>query len=68
MINSQIRAIDSTLNGLLLDSEDIQRLLWIPGIGRLNAFAIYLEVDGVQRFASVKKVKSVILCKKGRVV
>lgn len=54
LITQQIKTIDSTLNHLLLDTKDIQRLLWIPGIGRLNAFAIYLEVDGVERFATVK--------------
>ncbi len=54
LINEQIKMIDRALNALLLDSEDIQRLLWIPGIGRLNAFTIYLEVDGIERFASVK--------------
>ena len=53
-IKVQIKTFDSTLNGLLLDTEDIQRLLWIPGIGRLNAFTLYLEVDGIDRFASVK--------------
>jgi len=54
LITEQIKTIDSTLNHLLLDSEDIQRLLWIPGIGRLNAFSIYLEVDGIERFPTVK--------------
>ena len=54
LITGQIKTIDRTLNHLLLDTEDIQRLLWIPGIGRLNAFTIHLEVDGIGRFASVK--------------
>ena len=54
LINEQIKKLDRALNGLLLDTEDIQRLLWIPGIGRLNAFTIFLEVDGVERFPSVK--------------
>ena len=54
LITGQIKTIDSALNGLLLDTEDIQRLLWIPGIGRLNAFTLYLEVDGIERFATVK--------------
>jgi len=53
-IKVQIKTFDSTLNGLLLDTQDIQRLLWIPGIGRLNAFTLYLEVDGIERFATVK--------------
>jgi transposase len=28
--------------------------LWIPGIGRLLAFTIYLEVDDIRRFPTVK--------------
>jgi transposase len=40
--------------GLLLYTEDIQRLLWISGIGRLNAFTIFLELDGIKRFPCVK--------------
>ena len=58
LITRQIKTIDQTLNGRLLDSEDVQRLLWIPGIGRLNAFTIYLEVDGMERFESVKNFHS----------
>lgn len=30
--------------------EDVQRLLWIPGIGKIAAFTIHLEVDGISRF------------------
>jgi transposase len=30
----------------------IQRLLWIPGLGKVNAFTIYTEIDGISRFPS----------------
>ena len=39
---------------ILIPNDDIQRLLWIPGIGKMNAFTILLEVDDINRFADVK--------------
>ncbi len=34
---------------------DIQRLLWIPGVGKIVAFTLYLEIDGIERFPSVRQ-------------
>jgi transposase len=42
------------VQGDLLETAAIQRLLWIPGIGRLLAFTIYLEIDDIQRFPTVQ--------------
>lgn len=42
------------LQPLLIPNHDILRLLWMPGIGRIAAFTIYLEVDGIERFPTVK--------------
>lgn len=30
----------------------MQRLLWIPGLGKVNAFTVYTEIDGITRFPS----------------
>ncbi len=30
----------------------MQRLLWIPGLGKVNAFTLYTEIDGITRFPS----------------
>jgi transposase len=38
----------------LIPNDDIQRLLSIPGIGKMNAFTILLEVDDINRFADIK--------------
>ena len=46
--------LEKQLYPFLIPNEDIQRLLWIPGIGKLNAFNILLEVDDINRFADVK--------------
>jgi len=55
LIRSQIAELEQNLTPKLVPNPDIQRLLWIPGIGRTLAFTIYLEVDGIQRFPDVKR-------------
>jgi len=52
---SQILALEKSLHPVLIPNDDIQRLLNIPGIGKLSAFTIYLEIDGIERFDSDKK-------------
>jgi len=32
----------------------VQRLLWIPGIGKIAAFTLHLEIDGIARFGDVR--------------
>ena len=51
----QIHALEVSVRPALLESPAVQRLLWIPGIGRLMAFAIYLEVDDIHRFPTVQQ-------------
>jgi transposase len=51
----QILALEKSLHPVLIPNDDIQRLLQIPGIGKLSAFTIYLEIDGIERFDSDKR-------------
>ncbi len=51
---AQILALEKSLHPALIPNDDIQRLLQIPGIGKLSAFTVYLEIDGIERFASDK--------------
>lgn len=53
-LTSQILTLEKSLHPVLIPNEDIQRLLNIPGIGKLTAFTIYLEIDGIERFVSDK--------------
>ena len=53
LLHKQINTLEKSLHPRLIPNEDIQRLLWIPGIGKILAFTIYLEVDGIDRFADV---------------
>jgi len=55
LIRSQIAELEQNLTPKLVPNPDIQRLLWIPGIGRILAFTIYLEVDGIERFPDVNR-------------
>ena len=54
ILNEQMLDLEKQLYPFLIPNEDIQRLLWIPGIGKMNAFTILLEVDDIGRFADVK--------------
>jgi transposase len=53
-LSNQILALEKSLHPVLIPNDDIQRLLNIPGIGKLSAFTIYLEIDGIERFDSDK--------------
>ena len=55
LLHKQINSLEKSMHTRLIPNEDIQRLLWIPGIGKILAFTIYLEVDGIERFADVNK-------------
>src|SRR3972149_4639435 len=54
LLNEQMLDLEKQLYPFLIPNDDIQRLLWIPGIGKMNAFTILLEVDAVNRFQDVK--------------
>ena len=53
VLTEQIHALEVSVRPALLESPAVQRLLWIPGIGRLLAFTIYLEVGDIQRFPTI---------------
>jgi len=50
----QILCLEKSLHPSLIHNDDIQRLLYIPGIGKVTAFSIYLEIDGIERFPTDK--------------
>jgi transposase len=55
LLAQQIKTIETTLHPHLIPNADIQRLLWVPGIGKVNAFTIYTEIDGIARFPSARQ-------------
>jgi len=54
LLDTQISDLEQFLKPVLIPNDDIQRLVWIPGIGTTTAFTIYLEADGIERFLSDK--------------
>jgi transposase len=54
LLARQIKELEQLLQEHLIPDDEIQRLLWIPGIGKLGAFTILLETDGMERFPSAR--------------
>jgi transposase len=54
ILSDQMLDLEKQLYPFLIPNDDIQRLLWIPGIGKMNAFTILLEIDDINRFPDVK--------------
>lgn len=50
LLRSQIRTLEKSLHPHLVPDPDVQRLLTIPGIGKIGAFTLVLEIDGIERF------------------
>jgi transposase len=53
-LKDRMLTLEKSLYSKLIPNDDIQRLLWIPGIGKMNAFTILLEVGDINRFESEK--------------
>lgn len=54
LLSEQMLTLEKSLYPTLIPNDDIQRLLWIPGIGKMNAFTTLLEVGDINRFQSEK--------------
>lgn len=54
LLRDQIRRLEKSLHPHLVPNPDIQRLLMAPGIGKISAFTLYLEIDDIQRFPDAK--------------
>ena len=55
MLAEHILTLEKSLHGQLIPNDDIQHLLHVPGIGKISAFTLYLEIDGIERFDSDKQ-------------
>lgn len=52
LLVTQLHRLEHELNADVLRFPDVQRILRIPGIGKLNACTIILEIDDLARFPS----------------
>ncbi len=55
LLEHQITTLERALYPYLIPTVDVQRLLWIPGLGKVNAFTVYTEIDGITRFPSARQ-------------
>jgi len=55
LLAAQIKALEKRIHRELRPNRTVRRLRRIPGIGRLTAWTLYLEIDGIERFASERK-------------
>lgn len=51
----QTKALEKRIHPQLRSNPEVKRLRRIPGIGRLSAWTLHLEIDGIERFASERK-------------
>ena len=54
LLRAQITACERELRPRLLPRADVQRLVWIPGIGAVIAYTLVLEIDDVHRFPTAR--------------
>jgi transposase len=54
LIRTHVRRVVAVLKERLLPTPDVQRLVWVPGIGKLGAYALVLEIDDIQRYPTVR--------------
>lgn len=50
LLAEQIKALEKRVERELKPNPVVRRLRRIPGIGRLSAWTLYLEIDGIERF------------------
>lgn len=55
LLETQIKALEKRIHRELRPNPIVRRLRRIPGIGRLGAWTLYLEIDGIERFATERK-------------
>jgi transposase len=52
VLAKQVKALEKRIHRELRPNPIVRRLQRIPGIGRLSAWTLYLEIDGIERFAT----------------
>jgi len=54
LLTTQIRRLEQVLRDQILPTPNAQRLVWVPGIGKLVAYTLLLEIDDIRRFPTVR--------------
>lgn len=51
---ARVKRLERQLLPTLIPDADVQRLPWIPGIGKVAALTLHLEIDGIPHFPAVR--------------
>jgi transposase len=54
LLAAQVKRCERELRPRLLPRSDVQRLVWIPGVGAIIAYTLVLEIDDIQRFPTAR--------------
>ena len=54
LLATQVTRCERELRPRLLPQADVQRLVWIPGVGAIIAYTLVLEIDDVHRFPTAR--------------
>ncbi len=54
LLKTQIRRLEHELRDRVLATPDAQRLVWVPGIGKMVAYTLLLEIEDIARFPTVR--------------
>ncbi len=54
LLTAQIRRLEHVLRDRVLRTPNAQRLVWVPGVGKLVAYTLLLEIDDIHRFPTVR--------------
>ena len=58
LLLTQVRRLEGELRERVLGTPAAQRLVWVPGIGKMVAYTLLLEIDDIGRFPTVRHVHS----------
>lgn len=54
LLKTHVRRLEHALRDRVLATPAAQRLVWVPGIGKMVAYTLLLEIDDIHRFPSVR--------------
>ena len=54
LLAAQVKRCERELRRRLLPQADVQRLVWIPGVGAIIAYTFVLEIDDIHRFPTAR--------------
>ena len=54
LLVTQVHRLEAELRTRVLGTPAAQRLVWVPGIGKMAAYTLLLEIDDIHRFPTVR--------------